>query len=856
MSRLDPEIERELRRAQRRWRALRFWRWTSILGCVVCGAISALALIIHHGYLRSAPVALVAALVILASGALAFLIVSLASIVSRRPRPWLASTLERVYDPLLDRLNALVYLEGVRDEPEVRPYFRRIERQAIRALPVEGLPSPFPWRGTLLWMAGALLACVGTVKLCSKLQPWDRLSWGGDAPASQAEMPEPGASPLEPPATSAAEVQAAWGEVRITEPGRDLKVTKVDAVPLQVEAASDQPLEAASWSTAINGGEARAHTLPPPAEPNYAVYKPVLYVDELGLQDWDVVSYYAAASTAKGASYASEIYFLEVRPFREDIAKMPGGEGGKAYEGLNELTGLIEGQRQVLRETHRYQQATGQGADLRRQDRAKLAAAESDLGDAVRHLYAKLAAEMENQPIGDVLTHLSAAEAWTSKAHAALQADAPDAMAKEQGALAELVATRKSFQKFVSDNPRAFDGADGESGEDTPVAELPDKLKQILELRDQEKAAQELVKKTLEAERKLVRKTGQAAGDFEALGEEQKKLALPLRELKTAQPKAFQGAEEEAEAAASALEKAADAFEDQGPGKDVGAAQNRAVAALETLQGALDQKRLSKELGHAYRLKGVLDREAEQMGRMQSEPSSSSRDEAARAASDAKAAAKGLKKIVEEAPGRDAFGPGLGKALSDRQLRELEARLDALAQAEAEAERGSAAGKAREALGRVSQAFEESQPPAVKDLKADRLKPGEEESLDTALAQLDSLVARPESAERSSPEDEARRRQELRLNLQQGLEGMKGDRTRVARWLLRLDEALAAADLTPEEKLRLKKLREEIEQYRVEVKDRVEREADKALVTRVDPTRLPAAYRDRIQRYFRKLSEQ
>ena len=854
MTGLDPEIERELRRAQGQWRSLRFLRWTSILACVLSAAASALALVVHRGYLLSAPLAAVAAFAVLASSLLAFFIVCLVSMLSRRPRPWLAATLERSYDPLLDRLNALVHLEAVQDETQVWPYFRRIERQAVAMLPASGLPSPFRWRGTLLWMMAALLAIAGTVKLYSKLEPWERLSWDAGEPAPSAELPDPGASPLEPPAASAAEVKAAWGEVRITEPGRDLKVTKVDAVPLQVEAASDQPLKAASWSTATNGAEPRKHALPPPAEPNYAVYKPLIYVDELGLQDWDVVSYYASASTAGGASYASEIYFLEVRPFRDDLAKMPGGEGGKAYAGLNELTGLIEGQRQILRETHRFQQATSLGADLRRQDRAKLAGAESDLGDAVRHLYAKLAAEMENQPIGDVLTHLAASEGWIEKARLALEEEAPDAMAKEQGALAELVATRKSFQKVVTDHPEAFEGDDGE-GEDTPVAELPDKLKQILELRDQEKAAQELVKKTLEAQRSLTRRTAEGEGDLDALAGEQRKLAEPLRALKTAQPSAFRGAEKESEAAVSALVKAAEALEDPDPGKDSAAAQGQAVAALEKLQAALDKKRLAQELGHAYQLKEVLDREAEEMGRMQAEPSKFSGEQAGRTAADARSAAKGLKKIVEEKPGKDAFGPELGKALSDKQLRELESRLDALARSEGGAERGSAAGRAREALGRVAQAFEQSQPPAVKELKADRLSPGGEESLDSALAQLDSLVARPESDRRPSPEDEARRRRELLLNLRKGLEGMKGDEAKVARLLLRVEEALAK-DLTPEEKLRLKKLREEIEQYRVEVKDRGERAADKALVTRVDPARLPAAYRDRIQRYFRKLSEQ
>ena len=96
---------------------------------------------------------------------------------------------------------------------------------------------------------------------------------------------------------------------------------------------------------------------------------------------------------------------------------------------------------------------------------------------------------------------------------------------------------------------------------------------------------------------------------------------------------------------------------------------------------AMARKRLAKELGHAYQLKDVLDREAEEMGRMQSEPSKASKEKAERTARDAKDAAEGLKKIVEEKPGKDAFGPGLRKALSDKPLRELSSRLDDLARA-------------------------------------------------------------------------------------------------------------------------------------------------------------------------------
>ena len=137
---------------------------------------------------------------------------------------------------------------------------------------------------------------------------------------------------LTPPTTNNAEQSQTWGEVRITDPGGDLRVTKVDVVPLQIEAAANQALKKVGWFSTVNGGAETPHELPPPTEPRYAVYQPTVYLDELRLSDWDVMTYYAKANTEKQNSFASEVYFLEVRPFREDILKMPGGEGGKAYK--------------------------------------------------------------------------------------------------------------------------------------------------------------------------------------------------------------------------------------------------------------------------------------------------------------------------------------------------------------------------------------------------------------------------------------------------------------------------------------------------------------------------------------------
>ena len=131
-------------------------------------------------------------------------------------------------------------------------------------------------------------------------------------------------------------------------------MTKVDVVPLQIEAAANQPLQKVAWASAVNGAEEVPHDLPPPSEPRYAVYQPTLYLDELNLSDWDVMTYYAKANTEKESSFASEVYFLEVRPFREDILKMPGGEDGQGYRCLNEITALIGRQQHIIRQTHQH----------------------------------------------------------------------------------------------------------------------------------------------------------------------------------------------------------------------------------------------------------------------------------------------------------------------------------------------------------------------------------------------------------------------------------------------------------------------------------------------------------------------
>ncbi len=59
-----------------------------------------------------------------------------------------------------------------------------------------------------------------------------------------------------------AKVQKPWGEVRIVTPGRDVKLTKIDVLPLQIEMAASAQLQNPAWITSINGGPEERHELP------------------------------------------------------------------------------------------------------------------------------------------------------------------------------------------------------------------------------------------------------------------------------------------------------------------------------------------------------------------------------------------------------------------------------------------------------------------------------------------------------------------------------------------------------------------------------------------------------------------
>jgi hypothetical protein len=654
------------------------------------------------------------------------------------------------------------------------------------------------------------------------------------------------------PTTNNAEQSQTWGEVRITDPGGDLRVTKVDVVPLQIEAAANQALKKVGWFSTINGAGETLHELPPPSEPRYAVYQPTVYMDELRLADWDVMTYYAKANTEKDSSFASDVYFLEVRPFREDILKMPGGEGGEAYQCLNELSALISRQQHVIRQTHQHLQKPPMQETLQAQDRKKLSEAEADLGNSAQHLYAQMAAKMENKPIGEALDNLAKAEKSLDRASQLLGDNVMnEAQNRERRALAELIAARKMFQKAVSDNPDAFAG-DQNNEEAPPTAK---KLNEMAEFRNEAKAAQQFVDKTLEQQRSLeqqIRTTPRT--DYTRLGNQEKQLQKSLTDFEQLHPRSFKGTQAEAQQTQDAMAKAAESL--QKKSNDARTSTQAATQQMEKLSEAMKNDTTGQQLADAYKMKQMLDNQIKTLGQCANPgPGGGVSDaEVDRTAGEARETLNQLKKVAEQEPTRDMFGPPLRATLSGTNKTELDSKLARVQLAQDQPARQQRAGEAKDALSKVSKAFEESEPKAMQMAqKTDSLKPGEQESFNQGMSELESLLKQLEDNRQMSPEKQGKQGREALGNLKNGMRALYGDNERGTRILLKLDQMLK--DEKPLDADDLKSLISELQHFSVETADQMSKREDKPEVTNIDPTRLPPAYRGRITKYFQRLSE-
>ena len=249
--------------------------------------------------------------------------------VRQSKRSWIANALEKGCPGLMDRVNTLVFLEESKRSLQVLPLQRKIEEQAAEVFAKEKAGNPFSSEPALVRLGAFGLALLAVIAFQHHFRAL-RQAARHPTPSRRLPPAKPD-SPFELAPHNVTETQEkkAWGEVRIVDPGHDVKLTKVDVLPLQIEMAASDAMQKPVWITSINGQAEVTNPLAAPTDPNYAVYQPMIYLDELKVAEWDVVSYYAKVETCTAASYASKMNFIDIRPFREDILKEMGGKDGK-----------------------------------------------------------------------------------------------------------------------------------------------------------------------------------------------------------------------------------------------------------------------------------------------------------------------------------------------------------------------------------------------------------------------------------------------------------------------------------------------------------------------------------------------
>ena len=686
-----------------------------------------------------------------------------------------------------------------------------------------------------------------------------------------------------------AKIPVAQGEVLNSDPGHGLKLTKVDVLELRIEPAANETVEAVNLAHSINGKSPVRKALGSPKESNYAAYTEHFYLDELSLGDWDVVSYYAEATAAKVGQLTSEIYFIEIRPFRSEIAKMPGGEKGKAGQALREISALIDRQQQVLRETRRFLGREDSDAKRKGQDREKLRLAESELKNSTDALYAKIATTLENQPMAVVLDGLARGAESMDRASVALQEEVvSEGEQKELAALQDLVATRKNIQKVINESPDTFDGNDEKSR-----GEPLEALAGVTELRKRTQNGREEIRR-LESEQRTLRKEAAAAWNAskdpsgpkekelkehldslpkdhpevkehekrkeqrrndwktasERLARKQTELNERLVSLSTSQPELFRGAHEQSKAAAEAMDQAATGLRKN---EKLMYAQNRAVDRLQDLQKAVAAHEPARAMEDAFRLKQLLENQA--AGMQQAAQGQIPTESARQLASAALETTHQLKELA--GTGQAGLGPELSEALSGSKQAELEGDLQKAGEGTSGKEEApqQAAGKAAAGLNRILAAFQKSLPQvASKDADGGEGNPDDE--LSRAMAMIQSLLRRKQDGRPAGAQDQANQQEEALGALKLGLSKSSQWDSEGRALLVQQAERALVSQPSPVDPAAMMQLLDSIERFRVELSEKRLREELKEEMKHTDPAKISPLYRDRVQQYFRHLSEQ
>ena len=326
--------------------------------------------------------------------------------------------------------------------------------------------------------------------------------------------------------------------VVFSKPKRDLRATSIDEIFVEAEAADDFGVRQLDLVYAVNGGQERtARLVGPGGRPLRDVTAGhTFFLEEMGLQPGDVISYFARATDndevlgAKSAT--SDIYFLQIQPFRKDYRRAEsqagGQESGRAggAGGGSDQSALSEQQRRIVAGTFNVVRDKDKaGAEKFQQDVVFLALTQGQLRERAHALSLQIVARVgqADAEMKVIATGLADAAKAMAAAERKLQVrDPKGALPPEQQALAGLLRAEEAYRdvRIRLDRQQGGGRGGGGQGGSAAASELADlfqlemdKLRNQYETfqRAQQQAANNKVDEMLERLKELARRQEQEA---------------------------------------------------------------------------------------------------------------------------------------------------------------------------------------------------------------------------------------------------------------------------------------------------------------------------------------------------------
>lgn len=313
--------------------------------------------------------------------------------------------------------------------------------------------------------------------------------------------------------------------ISFSKPGRDTDVSSIEEVYIEARADDDIGVAEILWIASVNGGPpdtVRIHSSSGAPMPEVTAGH-VVFMEELELDVGDLVAYHGVArdNAPTPGEAISDIYFLQVRPFRRDFRQAPanaaGGDGGGEGGGMEEdLSGL---QRQIIAATFNLMRdRSSYSPEAWEENVVSIALSQQRLREQVETLAQRIVnrgitgADESFRRIAETLPR--AVEAM-QEAEDSLSAMNPGgAIGPEQRSLRELQKAEETYERFVSTEPQqGGGGGGGPSAEDlADLFELEtDQLRNQYETvqRSRQETADQAVDESLEKLRELARRQEQ-----------------------------------------------------------------------------------------------------------------------------------------------------------------------------------------------------------------------------------------------------------------------------------------------------------------------------------------------------------